>query len=89
MVTFLHISDLHRDSGSGLTTNSLLESLRLDCERYVTEGLLRPDIAIVSGDVVYGVTKDEPSSDAALKAQYDEAYEWRIQVRGATRFNEA
>lgn len=80
MVTFLHISDLHRDSGSGLTTNSLLESLRLDCERYVTEGLLRPDIAIVSGDVVYGVTKDEPSSDAALKAQYDEAYEFLVHL---------
>ncbi|HDR9488664.1 metallophosphoesterase family protein [Burkholderia stabilis] len=80
MVTFLHISDLHRDSGSGLTTRSLLESLRLDRERYIAEGLPQPDIAIVSGDIVYGVTKDDSSSDAALRAQYDEAYSFLVDL---------
>jgi Calcineurin-like phosphoesterase len=80
IVTFLHISDLHRDSGSGLTTSSLLESLRLDRERYIAEGLSQPDIAIVSGDIVYGVTKDDPSSDAALKAQYDEAHDFLVRL---------
>lgn len=80
MVTFLHISDLHRDSGSGLTTSSLLESLRLDRKRYIAEGLPQPDIAIVSGDIVYGVTKDDPSSDAALKAQYDEAHNFLVRL---------
>lgn len=80
MVTFLHISDLHRDAGSGLTTSSLLESLRLDRERYIAEGLSSPDIAIVSGDIVYGVTKDDPSSDAALKSQYAEAHEFLIRL---------
>jgi hypothetical protein len=80
MVTFLHISDLHRDSGSGLTTSSLIESLRLDRQRYISEGLLQPDIAIISGDIVYGVTKDDPSSDAALKAQYDEAHDFLVRL---------
>lgn len=80
MVTFLHISDLHRDSGSGLTTSSLLESLRLDRERYIEQGLPQPDIAIVSGDIVYGVTKIESSSDAVLKAQYDEAHDFLVRL---------
>lgn len=53
MVTILHISDLHRDSGSALTTESLLESLRLDRERYGAQHR-KPDLAIVSGDIVYG-----------------------------------
>lgn len=80
MVTFLHISDLHRDAGSGLTTSSLLESLRLDRERYIADGLTQPSIAIVSGDIVYGVIKDDPSSDAALKAQYDEAHDFLVRL---------
>ncbi|MBT2304537.1 metallophosphoesterase [Variovorax paradoxus] len=73
MVTILHISDLHRDSGSRLTTGSLLESLRLDRDRYVGATLRPPDLAIVSGDVVYGVNSNEADSDARLKGQYDEA----------------
>lgn len=80
MATFLHISDLHRDTGSRLTTNSLLESLRLDRDRYVNEGVNSPDIAIVSGDIVYGVTSSEAGSDEALKAQYDEAHEFLVRL---------
>ncbi len=74
MISLLHISDLHRDSGSKITTESLLESLRLDRERYVNEGLPTPDLAIVSGDIVYGVSTYGEESDAALKRQYDEAH---------------
>lgn len=73
MATILHISDLHRDAGSGLTTASLLESLRLDKDRYVREGLIVPDVAVVSGDIAYGVCTDDSDSDAVLKAQYEEA----------------
>jgi hypothetical protein len=35
----LHISDLHRDAGSAISTTTLLESLRLDRERYAAGGL--------------------------------------------------
>jgi hypothetical protein len=76
MISLLHISDLHRDSGSRITTESLLESLRLDRERYVNEGLPTPDLAIVSGDIVYGVNTSDADSDAALKRQYDEAHDF-------------
>lgn len=76
MITLLHISDLHRDAGSKLTTGSLLESLRLDRDRYVRDGIPSPDIAIVSGDIVYGVNSHDAASDAALQQQYDEALDF-------------
>jgi len=65
--TILHISDLHRDAGSAITSTTLLESLRLDRERYmVGNQLLAPDIAVVSGDIVLGVAADGPDADARL-----------------------
>lgn len=72
MATILHISDLHRDSGSQLTNESLLESLRLDRERYQSKQS-QPDIAVVSGDIVYGVNSDDAKSDEVLRQQYSEA----------------
>lgn len=78
-VTVLHISDLHRDSGSAITTKTLLESLRLDRERYTAnERLSRPDLAVVSGDIVLGVDTDSPDADAKLRDQYDEAAEFLV-----------
>lgn len=79
MVTILHIADLHRDSGSALTTESLLESLRLDRERYGSQHP-KPDLAIVSGDIVYGVTSNDSESDAALQRQYDEAQQFLVRL---------
>src|ERR1700675_805806 len=76
-VTILHLSDLHRDSGSRLTTTALLDSLRRDRTRYTTdEKIARPDIAVVSGDIVYGVGPGEPGGEAKLARQYDEAFEF-------------
>ena len=69
VTTVLHISDLHRDSGSAVTTDSLLESLRCDRERYTKEGIRAPDLASVSGDIVYGVTSDGLDADSLLRMQ--------------------
>ncbi len=80
MATILHISDLHRDTGTKLTTSSLLESLRLDRDRYVSEGIMSPDLAVVSGDIVYGVTSNDANSDEALKQQYGEAFKFLVQL---------
>lgn len=80
MATILHISDLHRDQGSKLTNDSLLESLRLDMNRYVAEGISSPDAALVSGDIVYGVTSSDASNDALLKCQYDEAHAFLVRL---------
>lgn len=73
--TILHISDLHRDSQSGISTQTLIESLRLDHERYRAAGVApSPDIAVVSGDIVFGV-KDR-DSDAEIERQYQEAHDF-------------
>lgn len=79
MITILHISDLHRDSGSALTTESLLESLRLDRERYRAQHRI-PDVAIVSGDIVLGVTSNDGDSDVALNRQYEEAKHFLVRL---------
>jgi hypothetical protein len=73
ITTALHISDLHRDSGSAITIGSLLESLRRDRERYTKRGIPTPNFAVVSGDIVYGVASDSPNAASLLKAQYVEA----------------
>lgn len=73
MHTILHISDLHRDSGSRISTTALLGSLIRDRERYTREGLNSPDLAIVSGDIVYGTRRSHPDAEQELARQYDEA----------------
>lgn len=79
LVTIMHISDLHRDSGSRISTAALLESLRRDRDRYTAGGSIpRPDIAVVSGDVVYGVRPTESDADTKLRLQYDEAHEFLV-----------
>ncbi|ENY6786352.1 metallophosphoesterase family protein [Providencia huashanensis] len=74
--TILHLSDLHRDSGSRIKTQPLLSSLYRDRKRYIeNEGIPKPDIAVISGDIVYGVRGDDPDGDRNLELQYEEAYE--------------
>lgn len=77
--TILHISDLHRDAGSAITSKTLLESMRLDFERYTAgNATLLPDIAVVSGDIVFGVAAGDAEAEKKLQAQYDEALEFLV-----------
>ncbi|WP_426139234.1 metallophosphoesterase family protein [Pseudomonas sp. DWP3-1-2] len=74
--TILHLSDLHRDAESRIRTQPLLSSLWRDSNRYTgTEGIPKPDIAVISGDIVYGVKGNDPDGDRNLELQYEEAYE--------------
>lgn len=74
--TILHLSDLHRDAQSRIRTQPLLSSLVRDRNRYTEiENIPHPDIAVVSGDIVYGVRGDDPEGDRNLELQYEEAYE--------------
>lgn len=81
MTTILHISDLHRDAGSAITTTTLVESLRLDRERYQADNsALAPDLAIVSGDIAYGVAVDDADADRKLQGQYEEALDFLVDL---------
>lgn len=86
-VTIMHISDLHRDSGSHITTTALLNSLVRDREKYMNkEGLTGPDLAVVSGDIIYGVKGGEKDGEQKLRAQYNEAHDFLVAL--ADRFFE-
>lgn len=78
VATILHISDLHRDSGSQLTTTTLLQSLLRDKARFLNEGHEAPTLAVISGDIVYGVRPNESEADKKLATQYDEALEFLV-----------
>lgn len=79
-VTILHISDLHRDSESQLTSTTLLQSLLRDRTRFIDEGHGAPQLAVISGDIVYGVRATEDEADTKLTAQYDEALDFLNQL---------
>jgi len=85
--TIMHVSDLHRDSESRVTTKTLLSSLQRDFGRYTqNEGIPKPDLAVVSGDIVYGVKSTDPNGVQKLEAQYNEAFETLVSL--ADRFFE-
>ena len=76
-VSILHISDLHRSIENPIRNDVLLDSLENDCRRFSAEEdpeVQRPDLIVVSGDVVQGVRPDAVDDpESALRQQYDEA----------------
>lgn len=72
MFTLLHISDLHRSMKDPIENEPLLEALLADRDRYLVETPIvrSPDAAIVSGDIIQGVTLDVPDFAAELSRQY-------------------
>ena len=67
--TILHISDLHKSEEDSY--KDLMESLRMDCETYEQEGIKKPEIIVVSGDIAEGA--EGPDADAKIEKQYAEA----------------
>lgn len=67
--TILHISDLHKSEESSY--KDLFESLRIDSEQYIKDGVEKPSLVVVSGDIVQGaIGKD---ADKKIKKQYTQA----------------
>lgn len=64
-ISILHISDLHKNEGDDFS--NLFQSMKDDCERYVRQGITKPNIIVVSGDLIRGGKTDE------IKLQYVEA----------------
>lgn len=70
--SILHISDIHRGPNSDL--NNLYESLVNDSIVYEREGIEKPSIIVVSGDIAEGAEGDR--AEAIIKQQYKEAGEF-------------
>lgn len=86
LFTLLHISDLHRSPHDPIENASLLDALLTDKDRYLIETPMvgAPDAAIVSGDIIQGVTLSTPNYAAELDRQYGVAYDFLAQL--AVRF---
>lgn len=74
-IGILHISDLHRDPKNPISNEALLSSLLQDVENSVAEepSIPRPQIIIVSGDIIQGTGKETESPDEVLREQYKQA----------------
>lgn len=78
-LSVLHISDLHRDPENPISNHALLDSLENDRDNYTgreAPRIPRPNIIIVSGDIIQGVKHDAPDAEKNLHRQYDEALDF-------------
>lgn len=84
MFTLLHISDLHRSPSDPIENSTLLSSLLSDMDRQKAESnfIPKPDAAIVSGDIIQGVSLDFSGYADELKRQYDVAFEFLSALAG-------
>lgn len=64
-ISILHISDLHKNEGDDF--KNLFQTMVDDCDRYVKQGIEKPNIIVVSGDLIRGGKPDE------IRLQYSEA----------------
>lgn len=64
-ISILHISDLHKNEGDDF--KNLFQSMKDDCDRYVRQGIAKPNIIVVSGDLIRGGETEE------IRKQYEEA----------------
>lgn len=75
MLSILHISDLHRSAADPVGNSEIISSLLSDCDRYVSQSppIKKPDIIIVSGDIIQGVRLGDSNFASTLKEQYQQA----------------
>ena len=74
-LSILHISDLHRDPSNPLSNGRLLDSLLTHHDRYTSgsPAVRSPDVIVVTGDIVRGISKEDKNNPDALPSQYREA----------------
>ena len=69
--SILHISDLHKPENCNF--DSLFYSLQTDCEVYTNEGISKPEIILISGDIANGTKDEGPNAEAIIRNQYADA----------------
>ena len=80
MPTLLHISDLHRTSDPRPSNDDLLSAIVSDTKRWKKEGIPRPDLIVVSGDLIQGVALKTSNADSKIRDQYREASNFLISL---------
>jgi predicted MPP superfamily phosphohydrolase len=72
ILTILHISDLHRSSSDPITNDELISALIGDRDRYILEdpSITKPDIIVVSGDLIQGVSLGIIDYEREIEDQY-------------------
>lgn len=70
--SILHISDLHKSKNCNF--DNLFYSLQKDCETYVKDGINKPEIIVISGDLIEG-SKDI-NAENIIESQYIEVGEF-------------
>jgi len=75
MYTILQISDLHRTGSDAMTNEDIVSALICDFDRSINESppVSKPDVVIVSGDIIKGAKLNEENTDDLLNEQYAEA----------------
>lgn len=75
ITSILHISDIHRNQDGKVDNQALITSLIQDTDSYTqNEGISKPDLIIVSGDIIFGsVNADFDSAIKEIEDQYIEA----------------
>ena len=68
--TILHISDLHKPKNCNL--DNLFYSLQTDCEGYVKEGMPKPEIIVISGDLAEGTKDCGDNAENIIRREYAE-----------------
>lgn len=81
-LSIMHISDTHRISGANITNAELKSSLISDCNKFNSDtiNIKRPDIIILSGDVIQGLTIGGGNYPADLEKQYKEAKKFALDM---------
>ena len=76
-VSILQISDLHRDPSHEIDNPALIRSMQSDYLKYQTEEtpIAAPDLMVVSGDIVQGVSPATIDPRSKLEEQYRQAEE--------------
>lgn len=79
--TLLHISDLHRTSDPRLSNEDILSAILNDANwRWESDGIPKPDLVVVSGDIIQGTGMTNPRADEEIQQQYAEAKEFLLKL---------
>ncbi len=82
LLTILHMSDLHRNPAHPISNTSLLNSLERDRDRYQEEDPIigDPDLIVISGDLVHGISSEASDPTAELRHQYEQAEDFLVRL---------